>query len=70
MSALRIKHLASGQPDSMVTAAGLKKGDHVLDCTMGMGADAIVASFVVGDQGRVVSLESEPVIAAITGHGL
>ena len=70
MSALRIKHLANGEPDSMVTVAGLKKGDHVLDCTLGMGADSIVASFVVGEKGRVVALESEPVIAAIAGHGL
>ena len=70
MSALRIKHLASGQPDSMVSVAGLKEGDFVLDCTLGMGADSIVASYVVGEKGRVVALESEPVIAAIAGHGL
>jgi 16S rRNA (guanine1516-N2)-methyltransferase len=29
-----------------------------------------VASYVVGEKGRVVALESEPVIAAIAGHGL
>ncbi|MBA4602352.1 class I SAM-dependent methyltransferase [Thermoactinomyces mirandus] len=70
MSALRVKHLMDGQPDRMVTAANLGKGDHVLDCTLGMGADAIVASYVVGTSGRVVALESEPVIAEIVRHGL
>lgn len=70
MSALRIKNLADGEPDRLVTTAKLSEGDHVLDCTMGMGADAIVASYVVGASGRVVALESEPVIAEIVRHGL
>ncbi|MGA8944213.1 MAG: class I SAM-dependent methyltransferase [Thermoactinomyces sp.] len=70
MSALRIKNLASGEQDRMVAAAKLGEGDHVLDCTLGMGADAIVASYVVGASGRVVALESEPVIAEIVRHGL
>ncbi len=70
MSALRIKNIAGGEPDRLVTAAKLAEGDHVLDCTMGMGADAIVASYVVGASGRVVALESEQVIAEIVRHGL
>jgi hypothetical protein len=70
MSALRIKQLEKGEPDSMVCVSGMKAGDYVLDCTLGMGADAIVASYVVGPSGKVVALESEPVIAAIVKHGL
>jgi hypothetical protein len=35
-----------------------------------MGADAIVASYVTGPEGKVVALESEPVIAALVGHGM
>lgn len=70
MSALRIKHLINGEPDAMVSVSGMCEGDLVLDCTLGMGADSIVASFVVGASGKVVALESEPVIAAIVKHGL
>ncbi|PRZ15457.1 putative SAM-dependent methyltransferase [Laceyella sediminis] len=70
MSALRIKQLLNGDPDAMVECAGLKPGDRVLDCTLGMGADAVVAAHVVGDEGQVVALESQPVIAAIVKHGL
>jgi 16S rRNA (guanine1516-N2)-methyltransferase len=70
MSALRIKHLMQGQSDPLVSVAGIKPGDHVLDCTLGMGADAIVAAYATGPQGKVVALESEPVIAAIVRRGL
>lgn len=70
MSTLRIKHMKQGQIDSMVACAELKPGDHVLDCTLGMGADAIVSSFVVGREGKVVALESQPVIAELVKYGL
>lgn len=70
MSALRIKHLTQGKPDALVEVAALRPGDVVLDCTLGMGADAIVASYVVGERGKVIGLESQPVIAALVEHGL
>jgi 16S rRNA (guanine1516-N2)-methyltransferase len=70
MSALRIKHLMKGESDPLVTSSGMQPGDHVLDCTLGMGADAIVSSFVVGEKGKVVGLESQPVIAALVKQGL
>lgn len=70
MSILRMKQLRKGQKDIMVSCSGMGPGDHVLDCTMGMASDAIVASFVVGEQGRVTALESQSVIAAVVGHGL
>ncbi|MFC7441506.1 class I SAM-dependent methyltransferase [Laceyella putida] len=70
MSALRIKQLLNGDRDAMVDSAELRPGDQVLDCTLGMGADAIVAAFAVGEEGKVVALESEPVIAAIVKRGL
>lgn len=70
MSALRIKQLQNGQKDLMVECSNMMEGDSVLDCTLGMGADAIVSSFVVGRKGKVVALESQAVIAAIVEHGL
>ena len=70
MSQLRVKNLRKGEKDHMSEAMGLHEGMSVLDCTLGFGADAIVASFGVGEKGRVVGVESSPLIAAVTGHGL
>jgi 16S rRNA G966 N2-methylase RsmD len=70
MSVMRIKNWQRGQEEPLLSIAGLRPGDEVLDCTLGMGADAIVASYFTGKNGRVVALESQPVLAAIVRHGL
>ncbi|MDR6224280.1 class I SAM-dependent methyltransferase [Desmospora profundinema] len=70
LSALRVKELRHGGGDALVEAAQLKQGDEVLDCTLGLGADAIVAAHVTGPSGRVVGLESQPVVAALVKYGL
>ncbi|MDF2572651.1 MAG: rsmJ, partial [Sporomusa sp.] len=70
MAELRIKNLINGKHDHMVTAMDLAAGMTVLDCTLGLATDAIVASFVVGENGVITGLESSPVIALITGYGL
>ena len=59
-----------GQGDHLVAALDLRAGMHVLDCTLGTGADAIVESYAVGETGRVTALESSPLIAAVIGDGL
>ncbi len=70
MAELRIKNVINGKHDHMVNAMGLKPGMSVLDCTLGLATDAIVASFVAGAAGNVTGLESSPAIALITGYGL
>ncbi len=70
LSVIRLKQWERGENDAMIQASQLTKGDQVLDCTLGMGSDAIVASFVVGDTGKVVALESEAVISQIVDNGL
>jgi hypothetical protein len=70
LSIVRLKQWSKGENDAMVRVAGLREGDHVLDCTLGMGADAIVASYVTGASGRVVGLESEPLLAQMVADGL
>ncbi len=56
--------------DPFLDAAGLREGDLVLDCTVGLGADALVAAAAVGPRGRVVGLEGSPVLAAWVAEGL
>jgi len=70
LAILRIKELNNGKNDQMIEAMCLKPGYRVLDCTLGLGADAIVASFASGEEGQVVGLEKSPVIAEIVRHGL
>lgn len=41
----------------MLRAAGLSEGDTFLDCTLGLGSDAIIASMAVGETGSVIGIE-------------
>jgi 16S rRNA G966 N2-methylase RsmD len=56
------------QEDPMIKACGLKEGYSFLDCTLGLGADAIVAAYFT--QTTVVGIESSPIIAAIIKWGM
>jgi len=66
---LRIKNLKNGQGDRMIEAMNLKRGMKVLDCTLGLGADSIVESFIVGEEGEVTALEVNPYLAAVVSYG-
>ena len=70
MAHLRLKNIRKGDGDRMSEAMDLKPGMSVLDCTLGFGADSIVASFVVGPEGSVTGLESQPLIEAVVSRGL
>ena len=70
LAKLRIKELINGKTDQMIQAMSLRSGDTLLDCTLGLGTDAIVASYVAGTNGRITGLESSTLIAAIVGRGL
>ena len=70
MSELRILNLLRTGSDSLIDAFGLEPGMSVLDCTLGLAADALVAAFFTGASGKVLGLESSQVIAAIAGWGL
>ena len=62
MADLRLKHVAAGESDHLIEALALKPGMKVLDCTLGLASDAIVASYVVGAQGKVVGVEASPLL--------
>jgi 16S rRNA (guanine1516-N2)-methyltransferase len=57
------------QEDIMIKACQLKPGDSFLDCTLGMGADAIVAAYFA-ETGRVTGLESHTIIAQVISWGM
>jgi len=70
MAKLRIQNLRIGKTDHMINAMQLTSGDVVLDCTLGLGTDAIVASYVLGSSGRVIGVESSPIVTELVCRGL
>lgn len=56
--------------DPFLEAAAIRDGDAVLDCTLGLGADALVAAVAAGAAGRVVGVEASPALAAWVAEGL
>lgn len=71
MAQLRIKRFVQGfDEDMLIRLGGLKAGDAVLDCTMGLGADALVAARVVGPTGSVVALEKSLPLYALAAERL
>ena len=62
--------ILAGGPDHFLSAVDLKLGETLLDCTLGFASESALASLALGDTGKVVGLESEPVLAEITRRGL
>ena len=56
--------------DPFLEAAGIRPGDRVLDATLGLGADALVAAAACGPEGQVVALEGSRPLAAWVAEGL
>ena len=67
---LRIKNLREGDGDRLIDALNISAGSKILDCTLGLGSDAIVASFIAGSAGKIVALEKNQLVAEIVRHGL
>jgi predicted methyltransferase len=61
---LRLARAVAGEVDPLVAAAGLARGEQVLDCTLGLGGDALLAAHATG--APVVGLEASPLLAAFT----
>ncbi|MGE7603791.1 class I SAM-dependent methyltransferase [Peribacillus sp. NPDC097675] len=70
LAMIRLKRLLNGETDPLLVAGDIKEGDSVLDCTLGLGADSIVASFAVGEKGHVVALEDNQYLALLVDFGL
>ena len=58
-----------GGVDPMVTAMGLSPGMKVLDCTLGLGSDALITSLAVGELGLAVGLEVSPILSVLVQRG-
>ncbi len=71
LAMLRLKRFDQGERDDvMLRLAELQEGDAVLDCTLGLGADALVAARAVGPTGRVLGLEKSLALWCVVSEGL
>jgi 16S rRNA G966 N2-methylase RsmD len=66
----RMKRIMKGEHDPFIQASGLSQGKSILDCTLGLGSDSIVASFAVGETGKVTSLEGNKYLYYLLKGGL
>ncbi len=66
----RIKRLLAGNHDPLVDACQLSDGMTFLDCTLGLGSDSIVASYIVGKGGSITSIEGSKTLAYLVKTGL
>ncbi len=70
MAVLRVQRLKGGKTDHFASTLGLKTGMKVLDCTMGLASDAIVASFLIGKNGLICAVEASPLLHFVVSKGL
>ena len=64
LASLRLQRALAGEVDPLVLAAKLVPGDLVLDATLGLGGDALLASYAT--RAPVLGLEESPLLAAFT----
>ncbi|AWE07624.1 hypothetical protein DCE79_09620 [Lysinibacillus sp. 2017] len=69
-AAFRLKRVARGEDEPLLTACDLHKGDTFLDCTLGIGSDSLLAAYAVGKEGKVVGLEADQNVAFIVKTGM
>ncbi|WP_394603792.1 class I SAM-dependent methyltransferase [Fictibacillus sp. UD] len=69
-SMFRVKQLLRGEKDAFIEASQLSEGMTLLDCTLGLASDSIVASLVTGEYGSVTGIESSTAISFVVRSGL
>jgi len=70
MAKVRLHNCKRGHEDPMLQAMDLQPGEHVLDCTLGRAADAVIAAWKAGPEGRILGLEKARILAELTIDGL
>lgn len=70
LAMLRAKRIIKGEVDPFIQATQLKQGMSFLDCTLGLAADSLIASLVLGELGAVTGLEGNRLLYVLTKEGL
>ncbi|MCJ8012574.1 class I SAM-dependent methyltransferase [Paenibacillus sp. KQZ6P-2] len=70
MGFIRAKRILKGESDPMLDAACMNEGNSVLDCTAGLGTDALVFAVMGGANTKITAVESSSSLAALLSEGL
>ncbi|AIQ13211.1 class I SAM-dependent methyltransferase [Paenibacillus durus] len=70
MGFVRAKRVLKGDGDPMLDSAGMAPGDSVLDCTAGLGSDALLFAVRGGERSCVTALESSLPLYALLAEGM
>lgn len=70
MAIIRLINLLRGGSDRYLEATQLKAGDSLIDATLGLGTDALIGAWAVGEKGSVLAIEQSPILAAFVHDGL
>lgn len=70
MAYVRLQRVVRGENDPLMKAVQAVAGDHIVDCTAGFAADAIMLAHAVGPGGTVTALESEAEVYILVKEGL
>lgn len=69
-SVIKLWETGLGGSNQLIKAAQIQEGDHILDCTLGYGSDAIVMAWAAGETGKVTGLEDNRYLAFLACDGL
>ena len=70
MAVLRLQRLKNNEHDHFAQALELREGMRVLDGTLGLAGDAAIASYLVGEKGKVVGVEASILLHFVVEKGL
>ncbi|MDC3416194.1 class I SAM-dependent methyltransferase [Aquibacillus salsiterrae] len=70
LAMVRAKRLFKGEADPFIQATKLKEGMSLLDCTLGLASDSIIASIAVSERGVVTGIEGSHLLYFLIKEGL
>lgn len=70
MALIRLINLLRGETDRFLEATQIIAGDFLVDATLGLGTDALIGAWAVGETGKVLALEQSPVLSAMVQDGI
>ncbi|MEW5945135.1 MAG: class I SAM-dependent methyltransferase [bacterium] len=62
--------LKGKKPDALVRIMDVRPDDRIVDCTLGIGCDALVVAAALGDGGALVGVEVSAALEALVRDGL
>jgi len=69
LAIIRRANIRSGERDYLIESLDLKGDERILDCTLGLGSEAILIAYFL-PRGKVIGLENSPLIKIVVEEGM